>query len=371
MKPYSFECDVQILPIVRYNYEKYRGCTVNTSKGISNDDTKACIETIANKTKAAENNQEYSKLIYITHGFHEKSTMWLYELCEELLVRYKYDGNNDTEDSNKTVIIGIVTWERGSKPGYNEIEHLDKLNDDNKLCCQRQDFSYGNASVNIWPIANVLSYLHEQIVKENGGFYNTYTDCIGFGMGAHLCGFFGKAGKTNKVYKVEKIVGLDPAGPIFHDQRHGHEYRLDKDDASEVEIIHTNAAVLGYKRNLGNVDFYINGGYTQQNCSEVTANLTKWRDSWCSHEYARHLYSDLLRNNISCNMAHENDISEDQKLIVQKQKNIRLSIARSMKNNNSEDLVDLDGYTLLLRGNYIVLVEKDSQHTTKSCEYFY
>ncbi len=47
--------------------------------------------------------------------------------------------------------------------------------------------------------------------------------CVGHSLGAHVCGFAGK-----KV-KLDRITGLDPAGPLFRNQPA--EARLDKADA--------------------------------------------------------------------------------------------------------------------------------------------
>ena len=61
------------------------------------------------------------------------------------------------------------------------------------------------------------------------------------------------------------ILGLDPAGPLFNKAKE--EYRLDKNDATFVDVIHTDAGFAGTTLNLGDADFYPNGGREQPGCS--------------------------------------------------------------------------------------------------------
>ena len=246
-----------------------------------------------------------------------------------------------------------MSWIRGSHPDNSNTTNNIEAPETNKVCCYRQDFTYGTAAVNIWPIANVLGYLHKEIGDLNEAFAQTDTYCIGLGLGAHLCGFFGKALKElpDEKYALEKIIGLDPSGPIFQDQHHASGKRLDKDDAYWVEIIHTNTAVLGYNRDLGHVDFYINGGYTQANCTPVKNNLTKWKDSKCSHNYAYSLFKDLLKQNISCNLTREND-----------------PLQKQMIGNPIFELGNLDSNSVTLKGEYIVLSNRPQYKLTEFCK---
>ena len=61
------------------------------------------------------------------------------------------------------------------------------------------------------------------------------------------------------------ITGLDPAGPLFTGV--DKDFRLDEDDATYVDVIHTNAGVLGTSQRVGDIDFYPNGGEHQPGCS--------------------------------------------------------------------------------------------------------
>ena len=57
-------------------------------------------------------------------------------------------------------------------------------------------------------------------------------------------------------------MALDPAGPIF--DWHPPEYRLDKNDAKVVHILHTSAPALSIKDPIGDVDIYVNGMWDNQ-----------------------------------------------------------------------------------------------------------
>ena len=63
--------------------------------------------------------------------------------------------------------------------------------------------------------------------------------------------------------KLKRITALDPGLPgffLFQDRV------INKDDAEYVDVIHTDAAEVGFLRPMGHADFYPNGGSTQ-NCS--------------------------------------------------------------------------------------------------------
>lgn len=65
--------------------------------------------------------------------------------------------------------------------------------------------------------------------------------------------------------KQHKIIGLDPARPLI-EKHASHSYRLTRDDASVVQIIHTNAGTLGQQSLTGSLDLCINGGSLQPFC---------------------------------------------------------------------------------------------------------
>ncbi|KAF7286365.1 hypothetical protein GWI33_005661 [Rhynchophorus ferrugineus] len=99
------------------------------------------------------------------------------------------------------------------------------------------------------------------------------TTCVGHSLGAHICGMI----SNHLTIKQHKIVGLDPARPLI--DRYANKYfRLTKDDAHHVQIIHTNAGFLGEVNQVGHIDFCVNGGMRQPGCKGRQIRIAR-----CSH----------------------------------------------------------------------------------------
>ncbi|XP_032290693.1 pancreatic lipase-related protein 3 isoform X2 [Drosophila virilis] len=98
---------------------------------------------------------------------------------------------------------------------------------------------------------------------------------VGFGEGAHLSGAVAEQVQQQLGEQVPRITALDPSGDS--DKL---EHRLSAEDARLVEVMHTNGNGLGTMAQLGDVDYYPNGGQQQPGCS-----LTPEPDA-CSHERA-------------------------------------------------------------------------------------
>ncbi|XP_050520002.1 uncharacterized protein LOC126893645 [Daktulosphaira vitifoliae] len=98
--------------------------------------------------------------------------------------------------------------------------------------------------------------------------------CVGHSLGAHICGMM----SNHLTHKQHKIIGLDPARPLV--DRYGtNEFRLTRDDANMVQVIHTNAGFLGEVPQVGHVDFCVNGGRLQPSCINEPRNI---RNKYCS-----------------------------------------------------------------------------------------
>ncbi|CAG9760592.1 unnamed protein product [Ceutorhynchus assimilis] len=109
-------------------------------------------------------------------------------------------------------------------------------------------------------------------VMANGGEAEE-TTCVGHSLGAHICGMI----SNHLTLKQHKIVGLDPARPLI--DRYANKYfRLTKDDAYHVQIIHTNSGFLGEVNQVGHVDFCVNGGMKQPGCKGNPLRVSR-----CSH----------------------------------------------------------------------------------------
>ncbi|KAF5284342.1 hypothetical protein FQA39_LY04635 [Lamprigera yunnana] len=113
------------------------------------------------------------------------------------------------------------------------------------------------------------------------------TTCVGHSLGAHICGMM-----SNYLdVKQFKIVGLDPARPLI-DQFATREFRLTKDDAYHVQIVHTNAGILGEEGASGHVNFCINGGTMQPGCKGHFIRRAR-----CSHFQSVCYFAQAIRNN--------------------------------------------------------------------------
>ncbi|CAG7727550.1 unnamed protein product [Allacma fusca] len=121
---------------------------------------------------------------------------------------------------------------------------------------------------------------------------------IGFSLGAHLAGIIGSFAKKDLGSQVERITGLDPAGPEF-DIHELNEIKLDKDDARFVDIIHTCSGRLGTSKDLGHVDFYMNNGKSQPRCLLETESMARIAESvtgYCSHRSAITYFWESIKN---------------------------------------------------------------------------
>ena len=115
----------------------------------------------------------------------------------------------------------------------------------------------------------------------------TKTFCVGHSLGAHVCGFMGRESDV----QLDKIIGMDPAGPIF--EKNFELDRLNRGNAKIVEAIHTNTGGfgLGIKKPVGVRDIYVNGGKKYPYCS----------GSICSHNILYKILTELNNGNKSCN----------------------------------------------------------------------
>uniref|UniRef100_A0A8C0UKK3 Lipoprotein lipase n=1 Tax=Cyanistes caeruleus TaxID=156563 RepID=A0A8C0UKK3_CYACU len=161
-------------------------------------------------------------------------------------------------------------------------------------------------------VATFIDWLEE---KFNYPLNNLHL--LGYSLGAHAAGIAGNLTKK----KVNRITGLDPAGPTF-------EYadeltRLSPDDAEFVDVLHTYTRgspdrSIGIQKPVGHIDIYPNGGGFQPGCNLGEAlrliaekgfgdvdQLVK-----CSHERSIHLFIDSLLNEEKPSMAYRCNTKE-------------------------------------------------------------
>ncbi|XP_046627853.1 pancreatic triacylglycerol lipase-like [Neodiprion virginianus] len=117
-------------------------------------------------------------------------------------------------------------------------------------------------------IAEMIDYL------ETKGMNVTELIVIGHSLGGHVAGLAARhATKT-----VGYVIALDPALPFFWFS--GPENRLSRNDAAYVQVIHTSAGLLGFEEAIGDIDFYPNGGSSQNGCILDAVKICAHARSW-------------------------------------------------------------------------------------------
>ncbi|XP_077286092.1 phospholipase A1 1-like [Arctopsyche grandis] len=130
---------------------------------------------------------------------------------------------------------------------------------------------YLSALSNTKLVGQCVAQLYSRLTRE--GALSKMTTCVGHSLGAHICGMI-----SNHLTEPQyKIVGLDPARPLVS-QYGSKAFRLTRDDAHVVQVLHTNAGFLGETGLVGHTDFCINGGRSQPGCRGHVI-----RKARCSH----------------------------------------------------------------------------------------
>ncbi|KAI8432023.1 hypothetical protein MSG28_004551, partial [Choristoneura fumiferana] len=132
-------------------------------------------------------------------------------------------------------------------------------------------FEYFTASTQVRFMGEKLGKLLSDIVKT--GQDPSKMVLIGHSLGAHIAGIAGKKLRELTGKQVGRITALDPAGPCFSNVDAAG--RLGRSDAQYVDVVHTNAGMLGLKEPVGHKDFYPNGGMTQPGCLLATCDHTR------------------------------------------------------------------------------------------------
>uniref|UniRef100_A0A336LVZ2 CSON006317 protein n=1 Tax=Culicoides sonorensis TaxID=179676 RepID=A0A336LVZ2_CULSO len=115
--------------------------------------------------------------------------------------------------------------------------------------------------------AMCVAQLVKYISTHPRGIPPDYMHFIGYSVGAHIAGLVANFIKPEEG-KIGRITGLDPT--IFYYNTNNKSRDLDPSDAHFVDILHTNAGILGHWSTSGHADFYINGGTSQPGCGSLS-----------------------------------------------------------------------------------------------------
>lgn len=121
-------------------------------------------------------------------------------------------------------------------------------------------------------------------MNQVGGLNFGTTTVIGHSLGGHTAGI---AGKRVSRGRLNTVFALDPAFPLFSMDRPAE--RVAPGDAVYVEVMHTNAGLLGFDQPIGAASFYPNLGRTQPGCgADVSGN--------CAHSRAHQFFAESINS---------------------------------------------------------------------------
>ncbi|XP_075989630.1 phospholipase A1 2-like [Anticarsia gemmatalis] len=122
-------------------------------------------------------------------------------------------------------------------------------------------------------VARFITWLNSVTGAQLGRYH-----FVGHSLGGHQAGIAGR----NLGGRVAYITALDPAFPGWITNNN----RFSANDGVYTEVIHTNAGALGFLANLGDVDFYPNGGINMPGCSTQE----------CDHSRAYYYMAESVRS---------------------------------------------------------------------------
>ena len=226
---------------------------------------RACSETL----------QGLSKVVFLVHGFRffDNSLDEYMDMKTEIL-------------NHEDIGVVIVDWTTGSNVDINgTVESLigigqavvDPLTSSNTVVTGYRTVSaasrlisgvanlepYHQAAANTRSMGAALAYVSEHIRATTPT--KPLFHCIGHSLGAHVCGFMGKALiRISEAPPLDRITGLDPAGPLFLQSPLAERNfagspatHLTADDAILVDTIHTDSTWFGSFEKTGDLDFYV------------------------------------------------------------------------------------------------------------------
>lgn len=132
------------------------------------------------------------------------------------------------------------------------------------------------------------------VLNEDHSFPLSNFLIVGHSLGAQVAGFVGKKVLLLTQYKLPRIVGLDPAGPLFNTRPKFE--RLNKYDADVVQVIHTDDDTFGFKHNVHGLDFYPNGGKFQPRRHSKALLFSLMRQITWSHEAGPRYFASAIAN---------------------------------------------------------------------------
>nr|AWU67113.1 putative triacylglycerol lipase [Crangon crangon] len=193
-----------------------------------------------------------------------------------LQTHFMYHGFND---------YGLNSWIRHAKTALLSLYDCNVISVDWQTLVPSPWYNFGveNAYRVGNYTANYIDWLNAQTSHDPSQIH-----IVGHSLGAQAAGLTGHYVTTGQ---IDRVTGLDPAGPFFYDK--DPDQRLDKTSGSFVDVIHTNSGsipegCIAMIKDIGHVDFYPDGGHHQPGCDDGHTVVDDWLDLFegCSHHRA-------------------------------------------------------------------------------------
>ncbi|XP_018569957.1 lipase member H-like [Anoplophora glabripennis] len=153
---------------------------------------------------------------------------------------------------------------------------------------------YLTASKNTMVVGQYTAEFIDYLVSR--GLYLPSLHLTGLSLGAQMAGVCGQSVKSGR---IQRITGMDPAGPLF--RKWPKSLKLDASDAEFVDVIHTDAGIFGYPTPIGHVDFWPNQGISPQPGCTIPEVKRRSPDSilepfFCSHWRSYQFFAESVIN---------------------------------------------------------------------------
>ncbi|XP_072391902.1 phospholipase A1-like [Diabrotica undecimpunctata] len=153
---------------------------------------------------------------------------------------------------------------------------------------------YSISSINTYDVGNFMADMILDLINKHNVDIKKFL-LVGHSLGGQACGFAGK--KLQSVGKIlPRIIGLDPAGPLFSIRPK--DKRLNPTDAEVVEVIHSDGGRFGFDNPCGTIDFFPNGGKWQPGCQKIDLlDITSVADPvTCDHQRSHEYFTEAILN---------------------------------------------------------------------------